>query len=38
MDARSGGAHSNDDAEPFAWTKAQVRQRRVKGRRRLGEL
>jgi transposase len=27
----------NEDAEPFVWTKAQVHQRRVKGRR-LGDL
>jgi hypothetical protein len=25
--------HYNDNAEPFVWTKAQVYQRRVKGRR-----
>jgi hypothetical protein len=27
----------NEDAEPFAWTKSEVHQRRVKGRR-ISEL
>jgi hypothetical protein len=37
LGGRKSWCESNDPPEPFVWTKSEVHQRRVKGRR-LGDL